>query len=436
MAKVIPFRALRYNTAKIEDLSLVTTPPYDIISPDEQEAFYKAHPANVIRLEYGKTYDADTDANNRYTRAAADLKAFIDEQLLITEEQPAFYLYEEIFTLKGGEVKSFKGFMGLTELAEFSEKIVLPHEETLSKAKTDRFNLMQTTGANFSQIYCLYMDPERKLTAIIDRESAKSPDICFKTADGITHRLWIIKDEKTCAEITDGFAGKQLFIADGHHRYETALNFRNKCRAESNSADGAPYDYVMMMLVEMDDPGLVVFPTHRMLKNLASFDEAEALEKISRNFDAEKTAAAGNVSEQIENSLKASGDKCVFAFYTGGDYFYKLTLRDPEVMKTAAAGKTAAYAALDVSVLHTLILRDIFGIDTDKLANQTNLVYTRLADEAVSAVSDGSFTCSFLLNATKVRQIKDVSLANDKMPQKSTYFYPKIITGLVMNKFM
>lgn len=436
MANVIPFKALRYNTEKIGDLSAVTTPPYDIISPEEQENFYKANPDNVIRLEYGKIYDDDTEENNRYTRAAADLKRMLGDNTLIYEDKPAFYIYEEIFTLKNGETKSFKGIMGRCELADFAEKIVLPHEETLSKAKADRFDLMCATGANFSQIYCLYMDPEKYLTKIINDTTNAAPDVSFKTADGICHNLWIVKDEATCADITKGFSDKQLFIADGHHRYETALNFRNKCRADGISEKDAAYNYVMMMMVEMDDPGLVIFPTHRMLKNLPSFSESEVLEKISEHFDIEKISSPCHTAQSIENALEESAEKSVFGFYTGKDYFYKLTLKDASVMEKAVLNKTAAYRALDVSVLHALILRDIFGIDTEKLAKQTNLVYTRYAEEAVNSVKDKSFTCSFLLNATKVHQIKDVSLANDKMPQKSTYFYPKIITGLVMNKFM
>lgn len=434
MAHIIPFRGLRYN--KNENLTAVTTPPYDIISPKEQESFYEQSEHNVIRLELGKEYDSDTTNNNRYTRSAATLKDWIDKQVLCFEDKPAVYLYEEIFSLPGGETKSFKGFITLVELEEFSKKIVLPHEETLSKAKTDRFNLMDATHANFSQIYCLYMDSQKVLTKLIDEISSKQADVSFTASDGIRHKLWIVTDEATVSAIQTGFADKQLFIADGHHRYETALNYRNKMREEHPDYQKEDlFNYVMMMLVEMDDPGLVVLPTHRMVKNLEHFDENEVLKKLAGTFAAEKIAVKNDAAKEMEVALAAHTEEKVFAFYTGKDYFYLLTLTDKSAMKTHIADKSDAWLGLDVAVLHTLILGDVFGIDMENMANQKNLVYTRYAKEAAEGAASGEYQCCFLLNATKVREIKDVSLANEKMPQKSTYFYPKLITGLVMNKF-
>lgn len=434
MAHIIPFRGLRYN--KNENLTAVTTPPYDIISPKEQESFYEQSEHNVIRLELGKEYDSDTTNNNRYTRSAATLNDWIDKQVLCFEDKPAVYLYEEIFSLPGGETKSFKGFITLVELEEFSKKIVLPHEETLSKAKTDRFNLMDATHANFSQIYCLYMDSQKVLTKLIDEISSKQADVSFTASDGIRHKLWIVTDEATVSAIQTGFADKQLFIADGHHRYETALNYRNKMREEHPDYQKEDlFNYVMMMLVEMDDPGLVVLPTHRMVKNLEHFDENEVLKKLAGTFAAEKIAVKNDAAKEMEVALAAHTEEKVFAFYTGKDYFYLLTLTDKNAMKTHIADKSDAWLGLDVAVLHTLILGDVFGIDMENMANQKNLVYTRYAKEAAEGAASGEYQCCFLLNATKVREIKDVSLANEKMPQKSTYFYPKLITGLVMNKF-
>lgn len=436
MAKIIPFQGLRYNTQKINNLSKVTTPPYDVISPKEQDNFYAMHSNNIIRLELNKEQETDTDTNNKYTRAKDFLNQWIDEQILVFEDKPALYLYEQVFTLKNGETKSFKGFMTLVQLEEFSKKVVLPHEETLSKAKADRFNLMSTTNANFSQIYCLYMDPQKTITNAINEISQNKPDISFTAFDGILQNLWIVTDEAAIHTIQDGFADKQLFIADGHHRYETALNYRNKMREEHPECDeSALFNYVMMMLVEMDDPGLVVFPTHRMLKDLEYFNEEEALEKLSTQFDIEKTVSTGNIADEMEQKLASLTEQKAFGFYTGKNYYYTLVLKDLDAMKQAVQGKSEAYMGLDVSILHTLILHKVFGIDMENMANQKNLVYTKQALEAVESVKDGAFQCSFLLNATKVHEIKDVSLANEKMPQKSTYFYPKIITGLVMNKF-
>lgn len=434
MARILPFRGLRYHES--QDLSAVTTPPYDIISPSEQDAYYARSENSVIRLELGKEYPDDTPDNNRYTRSAQTLAEWIDNQVLCFEEKPAVYLYEEIFSLPDGTVKSFKGFITLVELEEFSKKIVLPHEETLSKAKTDRFNLMDATHANFSQIYCLYMDPEKTLTNKIAEISSRAADISFTTDDGIRHSLWVTTDPQTIEAVQEGFADKQLFIADGHHRYETALNFRNKMREENPGySQDDLFNYVMMMLVEMDDPGLVVLPTHRMVKNLEHFDEDAVIRALDGVFRAEKIAVCKSAAKEMETALDAKKVEKVFAFYTGKDYFYLLTLADADAMKRRISGKSDAWLGLDVSVLHTLILGEVFGIDMENMANQKNLVYTRYADEAVSGVASGEYQCSFLLNATKVREIKDVSLANEKMPQKSTYFYPKLITGLVMNRF-
>jgi len=439
MANIIPFRGLRYNTEKIKDLSLVTTPPYDIISPDSQEMFYNMHPNNVIRLELGMEHAGDNENNNKYTRAAEYLKQWIEDKTLVYESTPALYLYEQVFTLKDGSQKSFKGFITLVELEEFSKGIILPHEETLSKAKADRFNLMSTTFSNFSQIFSLYLDPEKHISNIINSISKNPPDISFKSWDGITQNLWIVTDNEIISAVKKHFEGKQLFIADGHHRYETALNFRNKMREENPgySKDDL-FNYVMMMLVDMDDPGLVVFPTHRLVKDIDGFDENTLVSGLKENFNVQKyVIMQGNedISQQIEKKLADNADKKAFALYTGKDYFYLFDLKNPDSINHALPNKSAAYKNLDVTILHTLVLDKLLGIDMENMANQKNLTYTRDSHEAIDWVKNGSFQCSFLLNATKVREIKDVSLANEKMPQKSTYFYPKLITGLIMNKF-
>ncbi len=439
MATLKPYKGLRYNSEKISELNTVMTPPYDIISEKEQKDFYEKSPYNVIRLEYGVINDDDNDQNNRYTRAAADLKAWMDEGILKKEDKDSLYVYEQVFT-HNDVTYSCKGIITLVQLEEFSKGIVLPHEETLSKAKTDRFNLMSTTYSNFSQIYCLYLDEKKTVKHIIDNVSAKNPDISFRADDGILQNLWIIQDAETINAIVKGFADKQLFIADGHHRYETALNFRNKMREENPSySPDDLFNYVMMMVVDMDDEGLLVFPTHRMVKDIENFSETDIVSKLKENFEVQKIIVSNRtdvVAKTIEYELTKCANKGkVFAFYCGGDYYYKVSLKNFNAVKELMPNKSDAYCGLDVSVLHSLILDKIFGIDTENLANQKNLTYTRSFDEAITSVKDGSFQCSFMLNATKIREIKDVSLANEKMPQKSTYFYPKLITGLVMNNF-
>lgn len=429
MATILPFQALRYNTDKISDLSKVMTPPYDIITPKQQREFYDISPYNVIRLEYGMEFSDDTPDNNRYTRAKQDLDKMMQEQILMQEDEPAIYIYEQIFSMPDGSKKSCKGIFTLVQLEEFDKKIVLPHEETLSKAKTDRFNLMKATNCNFSQIYCLYLDQKRTVNQILEEKMKQKANISFTAQDGIRQNLWIIKDRDTIALLEKSFADKQLFIADGHHRYETALNYRNYLRESGAAADGL-YNYVMMLLVDMEDDGLVVFPTHRMVKDFLGFDEKALLQSVEKYFTVSKIDDLSLIETALQNEQKA------FSLYTGKDYFYLLVLRDYDAMCNRLPDKSPAYQGLDVSILHTLILEENFGIDPENMADQKNLVYTRDVSEAIEDVRNGKFQCSFILNATKVSEIKDISLANEKMPQKSTYFYPKVITGLVMNKFI
>lgn len=427
MANVKPFYGLRFDTEKVGSLEAVTAPPYDIISNSEQEMLYKKHKNNIINLELGKTYDDDTENNNRYTRARDCLNDWMSSGVLKFEDKPAYYIYEEIFTVAGMK-KSLRGIMSAVELVPFSEKIVLPHEETLSKAKADRFQLMSETHANFSPIYFLYMDEKKTVNNIMTEICKTNPTETFTTEDGIIHNMWVVSDEAVCKEIEESFKDKQLFIADGHHRYETALNF------SKTLPDNEKAQHILAFSVEMDDPGLVVLPTHRILKDLENFDENNVVDSLRTSFDVKKIYAE-NIAETAEKLLEENNDLTVFSFYTGKDYFYLLTLLDAEIMKKTLSNKSSAYCELDVSILHTLILDKIFNVDMENMANQKNLVYSKFSTEAIETVKLGNANCSFLLNGTKVRQIKEVSLNNEKMPQKSTYFYPKLITGLVINKF-
>ncbi len=421
MTKVLPFKGLRYAKG---DLSRLTTPPYDIISPEAQEEFYKADENNVIRLEYGRICDGDTPENNRYTRAAAELSRMLEEGALKREEKPAFYIYEELFDFDG-EVMSLKGIIGAVELCEFSEKKVLPHEETLSKAKADRFELMKATNCNFSQIYSLYNDEKQELPKLIDRLSSGTPDISFTAFDGLRQNVWIVTDEAETREITRLFQDKQLFIADGHHRYETALNYKKYM--EEKGAEGEGQKYCMMYLVDMSLPGLKVLPTHRIVHSLKEFDGEAILEKAGEDFEISRIEA-----DRAEEILSDNKDKNAFVMYFGKKAFLFI-LKDKKSMEKALPGKAAEYLDLDVSVLHTLMLEKHMGIDKENMAKQINLSYTRSAAEGKEAVDSLKADCLFLLNPTKVSQIKNISLVNEKMPQKSTYFYPKLVTGIVMN---
>ena len=423
MAEIKAFRALRFCTEKAGEISQLVCPPYDIISEEERQAFLKTNEHNIIRLELPR-------GEEPYAQAGATLSDWLSSEILQRDTEPGIYIYEEEFEAYG-QLHRFKGFISLVKLEEFSAGVVLPHEETLSKAKTDRFNLMKATNCNFSQIYCLYMDEEHQTLARIDALSQDTPRYEFN--DGaVTHRLWLVNDPVVIRAIEEDFANRRLYIADGHHRYETALNYRNHCRENGISQPGDAQDYVMMMLVDMQHPGLVVFPTHRLIRDLDGFDAAALLERCKEQFD----ILPMEHKEEIEEKLSEyySQGKKAFGFYNGGETFTLLVLKDISIMKELLPEKSAASQGLDVTVLHNLILERFLGIDKENMAQQINLTYTRSLPEAISSVESGESQCAFLLNPTRVEEIRDIAAAGEKMPQKSTYFYPKLITGLVMNQ--
>ena len=413
---------MRFNTDKAGKIEELVCPPYDIISEQQRLAYLEENENNIIRLEL-------PGGNDPYTQAGNTLRKMMDDGILVHDDKNCIYVYEEEFTV-GGITRSFKGCIVRVRLEEFSKGIVLPHEETLSKAKEDRINLMKATNCNFSQIYSLFMDEKHEITAELDKAGEGAPVNEFTDDAGVTHRLWIIDDEQKIGTICSAFADKKLYIADGHHRYETALNYRNYCR-EQGTGNGAE-DYVMMMLVDMEHPGLLVLPTHRLVRDLEGFDADAALGKCAEYFDLEEISR-----NDIDNMLTKKydeGEKS-FVFCSKGRHVL-MTLKDKNVISKLLPGKSSAYCGLDVSVLHTLVLERLFGIDAENMAKQINLTYVKQEQDAFAAVDDGSAQCAFILNPTKVTEIRDVAAAGEKMPQKSTYFYPKLITGLVMNEII
>ena len=321
MAEIKAFRALRFDTAVAGKIDELVCPPYDIISEEQRQAYLNENENNIIRLELPR-------GENPYADAQATLKKWIDTGVLKQDEKDSIYIYEEEFTAYGVKNK-FKGCITRVKLEEFSKGIVLPHEETLSKAKKDRFELMKATNCNFSQIYSLYMDEKHTIRNTLDRLSAGKPEIELTDNDGVTHRLWIVTDEAEISAICKEFDDKKLYIADGHHRYETALNYRNYCH-ENKIGDGGE-DYVMMMLVDMEHEGLVVFPTHRIVRDLESFDAEKAEKLCEEYFYVEKKLSY----ETIEKDLRTLYDmgKKAYGFYSGGNGYTLLTFKDSDVLE-------------------------------------------------------------------------------------------------------
>lgn len=424
MAEIKPFRALRYDLSKAGAIEELTCPPYDIISEEERKAFLERNPYNVIRLELPRGEDPYREAGNT-------LAQWLSQGILKRDLDEGVYLYEEEF-LSGvdkGEKKSLLGLICLVRVEDFSTGVVLPHEETLSKAKQDRFELMKATSCNFSQIYSLYQDEEHVTKQRLQNLSRTCAPR-YEFSDGlVTHRLWVVNDPVAIEALRKDFAGRRLYIADGHHRYETAIRYRDWDREEGRCLSGA--GYVMMMLCDMADEGLTVFPTHRLIRDFPSFEPEKLLSACREHFDLSPCA---NMEEAQEKLTELYGEeKHAFAFYDGKG-FTVLTLRDISVMDQLLPEKSVDSRRLDVAILHSLVLERLLGIDKENMANQKNLTYTRSSEEAKGSVDSGESQCCFLLNPTRVEEIGRVAANGEKMPQKSTYFYPKLITGLVMNQ--
>ena len=416
MAQIRAFRALRYAAAKAGAIETLVCPPYDIISGEEREALLQKSPYNMVRLEL-------PTGDDPYAQAGALLQEWLTSGVLKEDMDEGIYIYEEEFSEKvtHGEKKALRGMICRVRLEDFSAGVVLPHEETLSTAKEDRFRLMEATGCNFSQIYSLYQDPQHTTRKRLDGLAASCPPR-YEFSDGlVTHRLWVVNDPVAIEALRKDFADRKLYIADGHHRYETALRYREH-HPEA--------DHVMMMLVDMEDPGLVVFPTHRLLSDLTDFDAAALPERCGEWFETAQRSSREKTEAALAECYKAG--QHAFGYFDGANW-YTLLLKDSSVMDSILPKMSEAYRHLDVSILHSLILERLLGIDRENMAAQKNLSYTRSSEEAEQSVQSGKNQCCFLLNPTRVAEIGAVAAAGEKMPQKSTYFYPKLITGLVMN---
>ncbi len=427
MAELKPMRGMRFS-GKAGEIAELCCPPYDIISEQQRLGYLEKNERNIIRLELPK-------GEKPYDEAGEILKEWLGEGILDRDEE-SLYVYEEKFTDSfSGSVErrmKIRGIIGRIKLEEFSKGVVLPHEETLSKAKDDRLNLMKATACNFSQIYSLYHDEKGVTRARMDEIAADAPILSFTDGDGVTHSLWKCSDKGMMDALSADFADRKLYIADGHHRYETGINYRNWRREQGTAQPGDECDYIMMMLVDMEDDGLLVLPTHRLINGIDSFDSEKLTMAAAEFFDVVCAESEADVQKSL--SANYADGKHAFAMFDSKTWRVFI-LRDEEVMKQLMPNASEALRSLDVSILHTLILDRLLGIDKANMASQKNLTYTRSFTEAVEGVYSGSYQCAFILNPTRVTEIRDVALAGEKMPQKSTYFYPKLITGMVMNKF-
>ncbi len=426
MAEVLPIKGIRYNNKLIESFNDVVTPPYDVISPSAQQLLYDKHPYNIIRLELSKSYPADSKADNRYTRAADTFNNWQEKGILMQDPLPSVYMYQQEF-ISNSNTYFRTGFICGLKCDEYGPGKVLPHEETFPKAKKDRKLLLEMCNANFSPIFGLYDDPEKiiqnRLTAFCTNRSA---DHTVTDENQTVHRVWVVNDNNIISLIQNHLSNKTIYIADGHHRYETAVAYGK----EMTAAGKQDYDRVLITLVNLHDEGLIVLPTHRMIKNIPLFDLEKLLTSAEQYFDTKQISAT---KETISNELALASNPS-FVLYSGNKQAVALTLKphlDPEKLHEVA--KCTEWKKLDVSLLQTLILEKQLSIGANERASGEYLAFTRDADEAISQVDAGNYQLSILMRPTKVEQVTAVATAGDKMPQKSTYFYPKLLTGLVIN---
>ncbi len=433
MVEVIPFKGITYNQEKIENLDKVMSPPYDIISEKMQIELYEKHPLNFVRLILGKQKPDDNEKNNRYTRAKKLLDQWIKDSVMIESKKPTIFPYKieyNIFRQK----KIMNGFFVLLKLDPYY-KLIKAHERTLSKPKADRLNLLRACHANLEPIQLLYIDEKDKIRKLIDK-SLNEPILNIIGYDGFNHKLWRLNDEGLLSIIQNELKDKILFIADGHHRYQTAIDYANELEEKTGQTnENAHFNYRMVILVNMFDEGLSILPTHRLIKksnvdidillnqlNKCFIVEEKKVELSDRNFK--------KVCNMIKGDLKTKTEH-KFALYIKGKY-YLLTLKNENIMDDFAKDRSKTWRTLDVSILHKIILEHYMNITQDNIEDFVQ--YTREDEEAVRLVENGQYDLSFLMNATKIDELKAVAEADEHMPQKSTYFLPKMLSGLVVYK--
>jgi len=407
MARVIPFRGLRYNPTEVSNPSSVLAPPYDIIPAERKEQLYRQSPHNIVQVDFGKDLPGDSETVNRYSRARNLLTAWQEAGVLIRDRDPGFYCYEVAYEMNGTPLR-FRGLMGLVQIEPFEAGVVLPHEETHSKPKADRLNLIRATRANVSPIFSLYSSPRKITSKILEATASGEPPV-LEGDDGVggVHRLWRFEGEQELKAITDEFSDLQIFIADGHHRYETSLAYRQEA---GDSAAG----YVLMFLANMEEPGLTALPTHRTVPEAPK----DYLARLKNRFTLEATEMGPGKTGFLEKMAACSGH--CFGLYTGQGKGYLLKVDDG-----VYTGTTGPLGRLDVTLLHRLLLEEVL--------ETRDFRYVMNPEAAMGMVDNDESAVAFFLNPTSLHELRDVARDGKRMPPKSTYFFPKLMTGMVLH---
>jgi uncharacterized protein (DUF1015 family) len=447
MAQVHPFQAFRYNPQRVP-FERVLTQPYDKISQAMQDNYYAADPHNLISIEKGRTFPDDSPQNNVYTRAAARLENWIRENIVTQDPVPSFYAYAQEYTVPGtGEQSTRRGFIGAGKLEDYSAGIVFRHEHTLSGPKADRLELLRHTRMHTGQLFMLYSDPQQRIDAILKDAESAPPATMLRDEYGVVHRLRVLSDPDRTAAIRSAMEEQKLVIADGHHRYETALNYRKERRLTAGGVHpsapyaSAPYDFAMMTFVNTCSEGLTILPTHRLAANLHDFSWSEARRYLEPWFEAQAFPFAddGQKAEAQSKFLaqlqQARGQRAIGVYPTAEHAkraFFVLTLRRGADLTQLLHSVSPLQRELDVVLLHDGILEPAFGITLQSVTAERNLSYEREASAALDAVDRGAAQIAFLLNPVDVDEVMHIATSGEVMPQKSTDFYPKLLSGIAM----
>jgi uncharacterized protein (DUF1015 family) len=449
MADIRPFRAFRYDPQRVSPAQAVTQ-PYDKITPALQDHYYAASPHNLVRIILGRREENDNPANNVYSRAAAHFRDWQQQGILRQDSVPSLYVYSQRFRLpssskdgssKEGSTKELerRGFIALGRLEGYSARVVFRHEQTLAKPKADRLDLLRATRAHFGQLFMLYEDSgqvESLLATAVDPEISV-PDLQVEDENGVDHRVWQISDPRLIHAVQRAMSDKKLIIADGHHRYETALNYRDERRAADSSKGqsaaemgAAPYEFVMMTFINISSPGLVILPTHRLVHSLSSFSEADFRSSARAFFDVDEVDASLDAARATA-ILRESGRCGTTILAVTANRAFLLHHPNPNIPEVFS-GLSISQQALDVVQLHKCLLEKVLQLSEESIRNQQNLSYLRDAGEALSQVRGSRANVAFLMNPCRIAQVRDIAFAGEVMPQKSTDFYPKLLSGLAI----
>lgn len=437
MAQIVPFKGIVYNKEKIKETAQVVSPPYDVISEEKRQVLYDRHEKNVVRLDFGKPEPGDSEQNNSHTRAARFFKSWQDEGVLVRDETPALYLTSVTFPVEGKDVTRY-GLICQVGLEPFDKGIILPHEQTFSKVKSERLGLLKTCKANFSQIFSIYSDRSGILDALKAAVAGKTPDMDLLDDVNERHQLWKITDEQVIGFVVEQMADKKLYIADGHHRYETALNYR-AFLAETDSSFSAdhPANKIMMYLSSMEDPGLVILPTHRVLNQVNPSALGALIEKSAPFFHIETISFGSDEKvafDIFKEKLKASVDTISIGVVLKNTKAYHLFSLKAGVMDDKFGDTIpSSLKALDVTVLTRLLFIELLGFSPDAMDQEKLITYSESDRHAADAVISGACDAAFILNSTRIEQVREIAESGQTMPRKTTYFYPKALTGLVFN---